>query len=143
MKKTVLTLAILSLLVMWGGVSVFAGQDTQGSSASQTAPATPAKKATHHHAHAAATNLTAKYASGVQELSGSISMVDTGQKVLVVTNSDGTPFNFKMMHGTRIEVNGKKGTLDALSDQTGKQASIKYRDGLNRGLLAESVQVSE
>ncbi len=146
MKKTVLMLTILSLLVMWGGVAVFARQAAQSesSSGSQTTPATHhAMRAAHHHARAAGENLTAKYAKGVQEFSGSISMVDASQKVVVATNSDGTPFDFAVTHGTRIEVNGKRANLDALSDQTSKQVSVKYRDALNHGLLAESIQVSE
>ncbi|MGH9470727.1 MAG: hypothetical protein ACRD1N_10360 [Terriglobia bacterium] len=143
MKKAILTLTVLSVLAVWGGVSVFAGQNGNAAPAQET-PATAAKKTTHHHHahHAASPNLTAKYAKGTQELSGNISIVDAGQKVVVVTDSNGVPFDLKVTRGTRIEVNGQKSTLDALSNQTDKQATVKYRDGLDRGLIAESIQVS-
>ncbi|MGH9327959.1 MAG: hypothetical protein ACRD2B_14920 [Terriglobia bacterium] len=142
MKKTLLTLTILSLFAVWGSVAGFAKPSAQATSSSSSQAATTTH---HHHVHhrAAAPNLTAKYAHGVQELSGTLSMVDAGQKVVVITNSDGTPFDFKVTRRTRIEVNGQKANLDSLSDQTSKQASIKYRDALNRGLLAETIQLSE
>ncbi|MGH9395656.1 MAG: hypothetical protein ACRD18_02225 [Terriglobia bacterium] len=151
MKKFLLSMTVFSLFVFLAGASVFAKSALQDSATPQepsstTAPA--AKAATHkHHAHhmakAAGTNYTAKYAAGVQDLSGTISAVDAGQKIVVVTNSDGTPFNFKVTHATKIEMNGKKGTLDALSDQTSKQVSVKYRDRMNAGLVAQSIDISE
>ncbi|MDE3180859.1 MAG: hypothetical protein KGM47_14530 [Acidobacteriota bacterium] len=145
MKKLLLSLTILSLLLFLGGISVFAQPALQAGAAPQSTPsAAPAAK---HHAHAAhkaaGVNYTAKYASGVQSLSGTISMVDAGQKVVVVADSDGTPFNFQVNKATKIEVGGKKGTLDELSDQTSKQVAVKYRDRLNAGLVASSIDVSE
>ncbi|SRR5579875_2069593 len=144
MKKTVLSLMVLSLLVLLVGVSVYARQasQTESSSSSASSTETPkAKKSAHHHA--ATENLTAKYARGAQSVSGSLSMVDADKKVVVVTDSNGVPFDFKVTKGTHIEVNGKKSTLSDLAQQTNKQASVKYRDGLERGLLAQSIQVSE
>lgn len=165
MKKLLFSLAIVSLSVFVGGALAFGQPGLQDSSAPQAA-ATATKKAaesTVHHVHhvvhhvhvihhgakagsaakAGSVNYTAKYAAGTQELSGTLSMVDAGQKVLVVTNSDGTPFNIKVTRATRIEVGGKKGTLDALSDQTNKQVDVKYRDRLNAGLEASSITVSD
>lgn len=158
MKKLLFLFVILSLSVFVGG-ALASGQPAQESSASQAATATQkATETTVHHVHhvvhhvhvvhhaapkAGGVNYTAKYAAGVQELSGTLSMVDSGQKVLVVTNSDGTPFNFKVDRATRIEVGGKKGTIDALSDQTSKQVDVKYRDRLNGGLVASSITVSD
>lgn len=148
MKKLLFSLVILSLSVFVGGALVFGQAAAQESSTPQAATTEPKAKVTvHHRKHsvrkAAGTNYTAKYAAGVQELSGTLSMIDAGQKVLVVTSSDGTPFNFKVTRATRIEVGGKKGTLDALSDQTNKQVDVKYRDHLNAGLEASSITVSD
>lgn len=142
MKKAILTLTVLSVLAVWGGISVFAARQAANSAPAQETPAAPAKKSTHHHArHAANSNLTAKYAKGAQELSGNISLVDAGQKVVVVTDSNGIPFDLKVTGRTKIQVNGQKASLDSLSDQTNKQATVKYRDGLNRGLIAESIEI--
>lgn len=144
MKKIILSLTVLSLLMVLGGFSVYAQDASQaGSSSSSTASQTEApkaKKATHHH-HAATENLTAKYAKGVQDVSGTLSMVDSGQKVVVVTDSNGVPFNFKVTRGTKIQVNGKKGTLDDLSGQTNQQVSVKFRDHLDHGLVAQSIEI--
>lgn len=68
-------------------------------------------------------------------------MVDAGQKVVVVTDSNGTPFDFKVTRRTKIQVNGKKGTLDDLSGQTNQQASVKFRDNLDHGLVAQSIEI--
>lgn len=130
---------VLSLLVLLVGVSVYAKQ-TSSSESSSTTETHKAKKSAHH---AATENLTAKYARGAQSVSGSISMVDADKKLVVITDSNGVPFDFKVTKGTRIEVNGKKSTLSDLAQQTNKQASVKYRDGLEHGLLAQSIQVSE
>lgn len=129
---------VLSLLALFGGASLFAKSAAQD--ASQAPAAQPAKHA-HHAKKAGGENLTAKYAAGVQSVSGTLSIVDATQKVIVVTDSDGTPFNFTVGKGAKIEVSGKKGTLDDLSGQTNQQVSVKYRDHLDKGLTAVSVSV--
>lgn len=144
MKKIVLSVTVLSLLVFLGGASLFGKPNAQDSSSAQTSKsaAKPAVKATHptaHHAKRAGPNYTAKYAAGTQSLSGTLSMVDSQQRVIVVTNSEGTPFNFRVMRGTRIMVGGKKGTLDDLSGQKSQQVSVKYRDHMNAGLVAQVI----
>lgn len=131
---------VLSLLALFGGASLFAKSAAQDASTSQAPAAQPAKHS-HHAKKAGAENLTAKYAAGVQSVSGTLSMVDATQKVIVVTDSDGTPFNFTVGKGAKIEVSGKKGTLDDLSGQTNQQVSVKYRDHLDKGLTAVSVSV--
>lgn len=139
MRKFFLSVMVLSLLALLGGASLFAepaAQDAQ-------APAATSQPAKHsHHAKKAGTeNLTAKYAAGVQSLSGTLSIVDAQQKSVIVTDSNGTPFNITVGKGTKIEVSGKKGTLDDLSGQTNQQVSVKYRDHLDKGLAAVSIEV--
>lgn len=136
MRKFVLSVMVLSLLALLGGASLFAEPAAQAPAATSQ----PAKHA--HHAKKAGTeNLTAKYAAGVQSLSGTLSIVDAQQKSVVVTDSNGTPFNITVGKGTKIEVSGKKGTLDDLSGQTNQQVSVKYRDHLDKGLSAVSIEV--
>lgn len=139
MRKTVLTLTILSLLAFLGGASLFAQQ------AAGTAPNATAHAAHHamhhaaHHHHAA--NPEAKYQMGVHTASGTLSTVDANGKLLVVTASDGTPFDFVVTRATHIMVNGQKSTLASLSGQANQQVTVKFRDHLQRGLVAQSVQV--
>lgn len=145
MRRLLLSVTVITLFAFLGGA---AGLAAPQEASTPQEPATSAKASTakpHHHAHhrakAAGVNYTAKYASGIQSLSGTLTAVDAGQKILVVTDSDGTPFNFKVGRGTKIEVNGQKGTLDSLSAQTNQQVSVKFRDRLNAGLVAQSVDI--
>lgn len=148
MRKGVLTLMALSLLVFLGSPAVF------GQAAAQQ-PATPAQQspppaanthhamhhAAHHAAHHHAANPEAKYQAGVHTASGTLTTVDTNGKLLVVTGSDGTPFDFVVTRRTHISVNGQKGNLDALGSQANQQVTVKFRDHLRSGLVAQSVQV--
>ncbi len=136
MKKALLSLFALSLLVMASSALVFA-RGAQGGGAQAPAKAeAPAKKSTKHvaRAHIAVTR---------HSLSGTLTMVDTTKRVVVVSDSDGVPFNFKVTRGTRIEVNGQKATLADLSGQTNKQVSVKYLDRMEEGMFANSITVSE
>lgn len=139
MKKLVLSLMALSLLALFGGAAAFA--QSAATAQDQTPAAQPAKHAHHHAKKAGSENLTAKYAGGVQTLAGTLSMVDAQAKTLIVTDSNGTPFNITIGKGAKIEVSGKKGTLDDLSSQTNQQVSVKYRDRLDKGLSAVSIEV--
>lgn len=91
-------------------------------------------------AHHAVVNPNAQYEAVVHSLSGTLARVDSTRHLVVVTDSDGVPFDFVVTRGTRIEVNGKKGTLDALSGESKQQVTVKFRDMLQRGLMAESVE---
>jgi hypothetical protein len=135
MRKAALTVTVLSLLAFLGGASAFAQQ--AGAAAQQTKPKATAA---HHHHHAA--NPNAKYQMGVHTLSGTLQTVDTNGKLLIVTGQDGTPFDIVVTRATHIQVKGQKGTLDSLADQANQQVTVKYRDRLQRGLVAQSVDVA-
>lgn len=141
MRKFVLSVMVLSLLALLGGASLFAKSAAQDTSPAQESSTAKPSKTSHHARKAGTENLTAKYAAGVQSLSGTVAMVEAQQKVVVVTDSNGTPFNFMVGKGTKIEVNGKKGTLDDLGGQSNQQVSVKYRDRLDKGLTAVSIEV--
>jgi hypothetical protein len=139
MKKAALTVMILSLLAFLGGASGFA-QQAGGAAQSTTPQGNTAHHAMHHAAHHAA-NSEAKFQMGVHTASGTLSTVDTNGKLLIMTESDGTPFDFVVTKATHIQVNGQKGTLDSLAGQASHQVTIKFRDHLKRGLVAQSVEV--
>jgi hypothetical protein len=141
MRKAVLAVTVICLAGFLGGMSAFAQQ--AGATASQTKPEThAAHHAMHHAAHHRAANPDAKYEMGTHTLSGTISTVDTNGKLLIVTGPDGTPFDFVVNRATHIQVKGQKSNLGSLADQTHQQVTIKYRDRLQRGLVARSVDVS-
>jgi ABC-type amino acid transport substrate-binding protein len=141
MKKAVLTLTVLSLLAFLGGASAFA-QASAEAPQGQAATKTTAHHAKHHAAHhQMAANPTARYQRGVHTVSGTLTAVDTNGKLLIVTDSDGVPFNFVVTPRTRIEVNGKKGNFDGLAGNSNQQVTVKFMDHLKGGLMAQSVQV--
>lgn len=141
MRKAVLTVNILFVLAFLGGVSAFAQQAGGGTQQAQP-KANTVHHALHHAAHHHAANPNAKYQMGVHTLSGKISTVDTNGKLLIVTGPDGTPFDFVVTRGTRIQIKGQKSSLANLADQANQQVTIKYRDHLQRGLVAQSVDVA-
>jgi hypothetical protein len=141
MRRAVLTLLGLSLLAFLGGASVFA-QEAAGQQAKPKA--TTAHHAMHHAAHHAhhGANAYSKYEGGIHTATGKLSTVDANGKLLIVTGSDGTPFDFKVTRATHIQVNGQKSTLADLSSKTDQQVTVKYRDDLTHGLVARSVELS-
>jgi hypothetical protein len=139
MRKAVLAVSVVFLLAFLGGASAFAQQ--AGAATPQTKPkAKTAHHAMHHAAHHAA-NAYARYQRGVHTLSGTISTVDPNGKLLIVKGADGVPFDFVVRPRTHIEVKGQKSDLGSLSDQANQQVTVKYRDDLRRGLVAQSVAV--
>lgn len=75
-----------------------------------------------------------------ETIAGTLHMVVTDKKIVVVTDSTGTPFNFKVTGATRIKVGGKKAKLDELAGQTDKSASVKFLP-LRSGNVAQSIEV--
>lgn len=76
-------------------------------------------------------------------ISGTISMVDADQKIVVLTDSNGVPFDFKVTPRTHIVVNGSKASLSQLADQTNKQASVKFVDRMKAGQFALTITVTD
>lgn len=134
-KRGLLTLMGLALVSFLGCAGLFAQATSQ--------EATPAPKATTHHAmrRAHSANPMAQYQTGIHNVSGTLTTVDSSKHLVIVKDSDGIPFDFVVTRGTRIEVNGKKDTLDALDGQTNQQVTVKFRDDLHSGLRAVNVTV--
>jgi hypothetical protein len=76
-----------------------------------------------------------------ETLSGTVSMVDATQNLVVVTGANGIPYDFQVTRGTRITVAGQKSGIDGLADQVNKQISVEFvpRAG---GNFAESIEIS-
>jgi ABC-type amino acid transport substrate-binding protein len=75
-----------------------------------------------------------------ETISGTLRMVAADKKIVVLTDSAGTPFDFKVTGATRIKVAGKKAKLDELASQTNKAASVKFLP-TRSGNVAQSIEV--
>jgi len=103
--------------------------------------AAPAKEAPAEKKEAAAEKPKAEFAKA-ETISGTLQMVVADKKILVLADSSGTPFNFKVTGATRIKVAGKKAKLDELASQTNKAASIKFLP-TRSGNVAQTVEISQ
>lgn len=119
MKKRIFPLLAVMLLAFWGGPCVVAQEEA------------PAGKPE-----------VKDEVVKPETLSGTISMVLTEQKLVVVVSSTKVPYNFKVTGSTRIKIGGKKAKLADLAGQTGKTAFVKFLP-LRSGNVAQSIEVSE
>ncbi|MGH9430316.1 MAG: hypothetical protein ACRD3T_02105 [Terriglobia bacterium] len=133
MKKLFLFVMALSMCTFLGGSTLMAQDAGQQAPATASEAAPKAKTMKHHHA--------AEAAVAEETLSGTISMVDTDKNVVVVTDSNGIPFDFTVNGRTKIMVGGQKAKLADLSSSTSKQASVKYRAEKKAGDIATSIDV--
>jgi hypothetical protein len=77
-----------------------------------------------------------------ETISGTLSMVDADKKIVVVTDSAGTPFDIKVNGATRIKVAGKKAKLDDLVSETNKAVSIKILP-TRTGNVAQTIEIGQ
>jgi hypothetical protein len=128
MKNKVLTLVTMFTLLLFGAIFASASQD-QSAPAQSTSTEKAAKPAKAHHMAAAK----------AESLSGTISSVDAEKNLLVVSGSDGVPYNFTVSKSTKITSGGSKAKLSDL--QQGKQVSVSFVDMKKKGDWAKSVEV--
>ena len=125
MKNKVLTLVTMFVLLLFGAI-LTAAQD-QPAAQGQSAPASAEKPAKAHHAAA----------SKAEKMSGTVSSVDAAKHLVVVSGSDGVPYNFTVSKGTKITSGGSKAKLD---DLQGKQVSVSFVDMKKKGNMAKSIE---
>ncbi len=77
-----------------------------------------------------------------ENLSGKIDIVDTTNHLLIVKDSTGTTFDFKVTPATRIKEEGAKGTLADLSSKTNDEVTVHFVPE-RRGDIAESIKLSQ
>jgi hypothetical protein len=132
MKEKTLTLVAALALVLFGAISGMA-QDQPAAQDQSAAPAASAAKPKHHAMAAAAS----------ETLSGTISAVDTDKKIVVVSGSNGVPYDFMVTGGTKITVGGSKAKLADLSGDTSKQATVTFMAEKKRGNMARSIEITQ
>jgi ABC-type amino acid transport substrate-binding protein len=77
-----------------------------------------------------------------ETISGTLQIVAADKKIVVLTDSAGTPFNFKVSGATRIKVAGKKAKLAELASQMHKAASVKFLP-TRSGNVAQSIEIGQ
>jgi hypothetical protein len=82
----------------------------------------------------------AKPAVKAETISGTLSMVVTDKKLVVLTGTGGVAYNFKVTGSTRIKVDGKKAKLDELAGQAHKSVTVKFLP-VRSGNIAQSIEV--
>ncbi len=125
MKKTLLSLLVLLTLTLFGIGTALAQEAEQGKEAPAKEEAAKPKAA----------------AVKAETLSGTLQSVAADQKLVVVADSSGVTFNFKVTGATRIKVGGQKAKLADLSGQTGKSVSVKFLPQRKMGNIAQTIEV--
>lgn len=132
MKKRITVLLMTLVLVLLGAMTMMAqdqpATQSQESSATAAASKKPAKA-------------SASYAATPETLSGTVSSVDAEKNLIVVTGSDGVPYDFVVGKGTKITAGGSKAKLGDL--QTGKQVSVSFVSERKKGDIAKSIEVTQ
>jgi len=75
-----------------------------------------------------------------ESLSGDISMVQPDQKLLVVQDANGVPFDLRITRNTRILSGNQKLSLDNLTQDQKKSVSVKFIPE-RRGDIAETIRI--
>ena len=83
----------------------------------------------------------ASYAAKPETLSGTVSSVDAEKNLVVVSSSDGIPYNFVVSKGTKITSGGSKAKLGDLP--AGKQVSVSFVAEKKRGNQARSIKATQ
>jgi hypothetical protein len=133
MKNRISMLLTAFVLVLFGAITIMAQDQPAAQSQESSAPAATSTK---KHAKAGAS-----YAAKPETLSGTISSVDADKNLVVVSSSDGIPYDFTVSKGTKITAGGSKAKLGDL--QSGKQVSVSFVAEKKRGNVARSIEVTQ
>ena len=84
---------------------------------------------------------TARSAWQPETLNGKIVSVDLAQKLVVVKDVTGVPFDMRVTASTRILANGQGLKLDGLKADAGKSVSVRFTPERS-GNIAQSIRVA-
>jgi hypothetical protein len=88
-----------------------------------------------------ATDYSTRSVWPAETLTGTISMVDPAQHLVVVEDASGVPFDMVVTHNTQIMSGGQRLNLSALNSDINKQVTLRFVPE-GRGDIARSVQVN-
>lgn len=77
----------------------------------------------------------------VETVKGTIASVDMAKRLVVVKDSAGTPFDFKVTPATRIESSNHRLKMQDLNARTNASASVKFVP-MRKGDLARSIEIT-
>jgi hypothetical protein len=103
-------------------------------------PLTAADKPAPQPAHKPAAAAAVRSVWPPETLSGKISFIEPGRKLLVVKDQSGVPFDMVITSKTHIESGNKSLTLKDLSQDANKSVSVRFVPE-RRGDVAESVRI--
>jgi hypothetical protein len=127
MKKVIYWLAIFLTIGLVAGPTAVAAQE-QGEAGAKAA--SKEKKVTAQ---------TGRVLGEAEELSGTIQSVDVTASKVTVTSA-GVPYVFQLTKKTKIEINGQKGDLEALSKAVDQKASVRFVPRSD-GNMADHIEV--
>ena len=110
---------------------------------SQTKKAAPQKKAAKSLKTAKAAHRVTgegRVLGPAETLSGTVASVNADAATVVVTGSNGVPYNFKWTRRTMVKISNARAKTSELADQVNKQVSIKFVPKTN-GNYAESIEI--
>ncbi len=84
---------------------------------------------------------TARTAWQPETLNGKIVSVDPAQKLVIVKDAAGVPFDMRVTASTRILADGQKLKLDGLKADAGKSVSVRFTPERS-GDIAQSIQIA-
>ena len=127
MKKVIYWLVIFLTIGLFAGSTAMAAQGQAGAGAKA---ASKQKKATVQPGRAL---------GEAEEISGTLHSVDVTDSKVTVTSA-GVPYVFQLTKKTKIEINGEKGDLEALSKAVDQKASVRFVPRSD-GNMADHVEV--
>jgi hypothetical protein len=127
MRKVIYWLAIFLAIGLFAGSTAVAAQ---GQSEAGAKAASKQKKATAQ---------TGRVLGEAEEISGIITSVDVAASKITMTSAR-IPYVFQLTKKTKIEINGKKGDLEALSKAVDQKASVRFVPRSD-GNMADHIEV--
>jgi len=127
MRKAIYWLAIFLAIGLFAGSTAVAAQ---GQSEAGAKASSKQKKATAQ---------VGRVLGKAEEISGTIKSVDVAASKVTVTSA-GTPYVFQLIKKTKIEINGKKGDLEALSKVVAQKVSVRFVPRSD-GNMADHIEV--
>ncbi|MGA7909239.1 MAG: hypothetical protein WCA16_17670 [Candidatus Sulfotelmatobacter sp.] len=78
--------------------------------------------------------------ASAEDLSGTITFVDSADKEVTLVSSDGVAYDFELTKATRVELSDKKIGLDELAGESHKQATVHFVPRSD-GNLAKDIEI--
>jgi hypothetical protein len=109
--------------------------------AATTSKESPIKAATEMSANSSSVKSMHDVLAPAEDLSGTISFIAPSDNEVTVMGGNGTPYDFRVMRTTRIDVAGRRITETELAGEMHKQATVRFLP-TSQGNVAESLEIA-